>query len=504
MVMTGYFSRMEKERLHYQVGQRALVQARQIAAMPSMVEAVAQQDTDAVKALATRLRALSDATYITIGDSHGVRLFHVDEEKIGALMEGGDSGPALKDGRSYLSERRGSLGTSLRGKAPVRTADGRIIGIVSVGYTLSQLESWMCLQRNTLLLPMLLLLLFLLVCAWCFSLHIKRQMRSLEPDELARLLIQQEVLFESVFEGLIAIDAENRIIAINQAARRMLGLVQPVHLLTGEPVQEIVHPGSFFLDSPGQDKKDDIASFNNVKVIASRMGICINGIPQGAVISFRNKDDINTLSLQLSQIQQYADNLRAMRHEQINTFSTLAGLLHIKAYDDAMNMIQAQSERHQKIVDYVTMNFRNNPLAGLLIGKYYRAQELGIELTFDPGCYVAELPESLTHNEWISIVGNLLDNAFIATLKQPGSPRVVEFYLNAQGDEVVLEVADHGCGIPEAIRARIFERGITTSTSGDHGIGLWLVDSYVRQAGGTIFIDDNTPAGTIFTLTIPW
>jgi hypothetical protein len=53
------------------------------------------------------------------------------------------------------------------------------------------------------------------------------------------------------------------------------------------------------------------------------------------------------------------------------------------------------------------------------------------------------------------------------------------------------------------IRERIFERGITTKTRGDHGIGLYLIESYVTQAGGAIEVADNTPRGAIFSLFIP-
>lgn len=55
-------------------------------------------------------------------------------------------------------------------------------------------------------------------------------------------------------------------------------------------------------------------------------------------------------------------------------------------------------------------------------------------------------------------------------------------------------------GITPAIRERIFERGITTKTRGDHGIGLYLIESYVTQAGGSIEVADNTPRGAIFAL----
>ncbi len=149
------------------------------------------------------------------------------------------------------------------------------------------------------------------------------------------------------------------------------------------------------------------------------MAVILNNEPQGWVISFRSKDDINTLSLQLSQVQQYADNLRAVQHEHRNLISTIAGLLFLKRYNQALELIQQQSESHQKVIDFIARNFQDNHLAGLSIGKYYRAKELGLELIFDPACFVDRLPTALSHNEWISIVGNLLDNAYNASLRQP-------------------------------------------------------------------------------------
>ena len=504
LAMSWYLTNITKDRLHYQVGQRALIQAMQISAMPELVEAVQYNDLARIKALIDPMRSFSDATYITVGDEKGQRLYHVNPDEIGKYMEGGDSDEALFNAKSYVSVREGSLGSSLRGKSPVQDQTGRVIGIVSVGYTLEQLENWLSLQIGSLMFPMVVLLLLLLYCARRFSLHIKKQMLDMEPQQLSQLLIQQSVLFESVFEGLIAIDSFQKITAINQTARRMLNLSQPESELIGEAISSVVAPETFFYDAQNKNKKDEIVTFNGIKVIANRMAVILNNQPQGWVISFRSKDDINTLSLQLSQIQQYADNLRAVQHEHRNLISTIAGLLFLKRYDNALALIQQQSESHQKVLDFIAQNFKDHHLAGLLIGKYYRAKELGLELVFDPACYVESLPSSLSHNEWISIVGNLLDNAYNATLLNvAGSPQI-ECLINSEGSEVIIEVADQGIGIDENIRQHIFERGVTSRDSGDHGIGLWLVRCYVEQANGNIIIDNNSPYGTIFTLYLPF
>ncbi len=503
LAMSWYLTDITEERLHYQVGQRALIQAMQISAMPELVEAVQKRDLARIKALIDPMRSFSDATYITVGDASGQRLYHVNPDEIGKSMEGGDSDEALINAKSYVSVRKGSLGSSLRGKSPIQDATGKVIGIVSVGYTIEQLENWLSLQISSLLIPMAIMLLLLLYCARRFSLHIKKQMLNMEPQQLSQLLIQQSVLFESVFEGLIAIDSGYKITAINQTARRLLNLSQPETTLIGKGINNVISQETFFYDAPQANKKDEIVTFNQIKVIASRMAVILNNEPQGWVISFRSKDDINTLSLQLSQVQQYADNLRAVQHEHRNLISTIAGLLFLKRYDHALDLIQQQSESHQKVIDFIARNFQDNHLAGLLIGKYYRAKELGLELVFDPACFVDRLPTALSHNEWISIVGNLLDNAYNASLRQPQGSRQIECLINSDGHEVIIEIADQGCGIDEALRDRIFERGVTSSASKDHGIGLWLVRSYVEQAGGSIVVENNIPFGTIFTLYIP-
>lgn len=503
LAMSWYLTDITEERLHYQVGQRALIQAMQISAMPELVEAVQKRDLARIKALIDPMRSFSDATYITVGDASGQCLYHVNPDEIGKSMEGGDSDEALINAKSYVSVRKGSLGSSLRGKSPIQDATGKVIGIVSVGYTIEQLENWLSLQISSLLIPMAIMLLLLLFCARRFSLHIKKQMLNMEPQQLSQLLIQQSVLFESVFEGLIAIDSDYKITAINQTARRLLNLSQPEPTLIGKRISSVISQEVFFYDAPQTNKKDEIVTFNQIKVIASRMAVILNNEPQGWVISFRSKDDINTLSLQLSQVQQYADNLRAVQHEHRNLISTIAGLLFLKRYNQALELIQQQSESHQKVIDFIARNFQDNHLAGLLIGKYYRAKELGLELIFDPACFVDRLPTALSHNEWISIVGNLLDNAYNASLRQPQGSKQIECLINSDGQEVIIEIADQGCGIDEALRDRIFERGVTSSASKDHGIGLWLVRSYVEQAGGSIVVENNIPFGTIFTLYIP-
>lgn len=62
----------------------------------------------------------------------------------------------------------------------------------------------------------------------------------LEPKEIALLVRQQKALLEAIYEGVIAIDPQLRIITINHAARELLDLHQPAAGLLGRPIGDVI------------------------------------------------------------------------------------------------------------------------------------------------------------------------------------------------------------------------------------------------------------------------
>jgi two-component system, OmpR family, sensor kinase len=77
---------------------------------------------------------------------------------------------------------------------------------------------------------------------------------------------------------------------------------------------------------------------------------------------------------------------------------------------------------------------------------------------------------------------------------------------SATADEVRLWVRDTGPGVPPADRALIFERfGRSAVPPGDEGFGLGLsiVGAVVRAHGGTVSVEDATPPGALFVVTLP-
>ncbi len=175
---------------------------------------------------------------------------------------------------------------------------------------------------------------------------------------------------ESIYEGVIAVDSELRIEVVNQAARKLLGLSQPTCPARASHWRGD-RTGALFTRAVmlEHDTHDEICRFNALTVIASRVRIMLEDKLQGWVITFRDRNEIDSLSAQLSRVKRYVDNLRIMRHEQLNRMTTLSGLLHMERYDEAVRYIQAQSEHAQELLDFISSRFSSPTLCGLLLGK---------------------------------------------------------------------------------------------------------------------------------------
>jgi len=100
------------------------------------------------------------------------------------------------------------------------------------------------------------------------------------------------------------------------------------------------------------------------------------------------------------------------------------------------------------------------------------------------------------------IVDNLASNA----IKYGGSTPI-ELSAEVRGEEVHVQVRDHGGGIPAADRARVFERFERAVGPGERrsgfGVGLWLVRQLAEAMGGRVAVGDAPGGGALFTVTLP-
>ncbi|GAA0784244.1 ATP-binding protein [Marinobacterium sediminicola] len=493
--------------LQEQMGERALHVAKTIAAMPQIINAVDARDSSELQPLASLLARTSQARFVVIGDADGLRLAHPMPERLGLSMSEDDDdvlSPTLHQGLAQVTRAEGSLGRSMRARAPIWSIDGnRIIGIVSVGYLLDSVEALVDRYRLTLALVILAAFAFSVLTAIWFAGHFKKAIFGLEPEEIGRLFQERDATLQSVREGIIAINSQGQITTVNQAACRMLSLPQHTALI-GTPIQQLF-PDTRMLEVLTSDTPqfDQEVRVGDLQLIVNRLPLHQGNKVTGVVSSFRRKDELDLLSRKLTRIRQYADSLRSQAHEYSNKLHTIAGLIQIGATDEALNLIGQETRDHQALIHLLVEAVPDPILAGCLLGKYNRARELGLMLTIDPDSQMRDLPPELPREKLVSIIGNLLDNAFEATLSHGSTQPVITLSMTDLGDDLIFEIEDQGPGIPAETQQQIFAKGVTSKSEPGHGLGLHLVSTQLEQLGGTLTIEPGTSAGTRITIYIP-
>jgi signal transduction histidine kinase len=100
------------------------------------------------------------------------------------------------------------------------------------------------------------------------------------------------------------------------------------------------------------------------------------------------------------------------------------------------------------------------------------------------------------------LVLNLVRNAVEALVEQ-GAPGRICATAARVGQRVVLEIGDTGPGIPEALRARLFQPFATATRAGGSGLGLAIARDLARAHGGDISLVSSGASGTLFRVEIP-
>jgi len=506
--VAGYYL---SESLYNEIGQRALMVAKTVAASPSVISGIQQRDSEALLSLASGMAATNEALFIVIGDHEAIRLAHPSPDRIGRSMaddDGDDGAEALTSGRGYVSRAVGNLGDTVRGKAPVLVPEtGEIIGIVSVGYSVAQVGN--TIQRYKFILYGLvgLMLLVSILIAVVIAGRFKREIFGLEPEEIARLFEERNATLQSVREGIIAVNREGIITTVNRAALETLGFDTGTSLV-GQPIHEVL-PDSDLLSvlKTGIPEFDREVWLRNRQMVVNRLPVRQGDEAIGVVASFRLRDELDHVSQQLTRIQQYADTLRSQTHEYSNKLHTIAGLIQIGAHDDALSLIGRETSDHQSLIHLLLDAVPDPVIAGCLLGKYNRAREMGLHLDIDPGSQMTDIPDALPRDQLVSVLGNLIDNALEATRQHAGEGGCVMLSMTDLGHELIFEVDDQGIGIGigDDERERIFEKGVTSKhdSGKQHGYGLYLVRQFLDRWGGSITVESLPDAGSRFTLYLP-
>ena len=113
-----------------------------------------------------------------------------------------------------------------------------------------------------------------------------------------------------------------------------------------------------------------------------------------------------------------------------------------------------------------------------------------------------DVPEWVNKEKLVTVLSNLLENAYQAVTPLSEGQRVVNLSLTDLGNDLIFEVEDSGNGISEDIAEHIYERGVSSSNEKGKGIGLYLVKDILSYINGQITVNKSELGGVLFTVYI--
>ncbi|MBI3985881.1 MAG: cyclic nucleotide-binding domain-containing protein [Lentisphaerae bacterium] len=206
----------------------------------------------------------------------------------------------------------------------------------------------------------------------------------------------------------------------------------------------------------------------------------------------------------------------AIIHDFKNPFAVIvmaASLLRMEKadpskFDELCHLIEAQVSRMQTMADEVLEFSRGKPQLFVkpveleaFLNRFSRLnveylKSLGVE--FEIGRLVKTV--EMDADKILRILQNLVNNAVEAFGEKKGRVRV---RAEDRDDHVLLSVSDNGPGIPEHLRARVFEPFTTHGKPKGTGLGMAIAKSFVEAHHGRLWFESVTGKGTAFFIQLP-
>ena len=139
-----------------------------------------------------------------------------------------------------------------------------------------------------------------------------------------------------------------------------------------------------------------------------------------------------------------------------------------------------------------------------------RAKDKSFNAEFETKFDATLAPINVVPQDIGRVILNLINNAFYAVnarqkMEQDSDYKpLVTLTTSKQGDQVVIEVADNGTGMPDQVKEKIFQPFFTTKPTGEGtGLGLSLSYDIVKAHGGEIKVEATEGEGTEFVILLP-
>lgn len=350
-------------------------------------------------------------------------------------------------------------------------------------------------------------------------------------DEKIRLITnernEREVILSSMREGVLAVDAEGRILTLNDAVEKMFGI--QLSEAKGRPLLEVIRNIDLrrFISKSIQSKERTEAEI----ILPGQEKIFLQ--VHGSALRNADGDYMGTLVVlnDITRIRQL-ENIRKefianVSHEIKTPITSIMACIETltdelsdspETIHHLLDILSRQTNRLNSIIDNLLklsriewieqkgeIKLEEVKLYNLLQkviqerSEYSSLRKMKIILQCDSD-FKIKVNSSLLEQA----VANLLDNAI--EYSDADSSIIIQGYQDQSG--VIIKVIDHGCGIAKEHLSRIFERFYRvhkdrSRQSGGTGLGLAIVKHIINAHGGSVSVESTPGKGSVFTIKFP-
>ncbi len=339
---------------------------------------------------------------------------------------------------------------------------------------------------------------------------------------------EQAAVLGSMAEGVVAVDQDERIINMNQAAMSLFGV--RLEDARGRSVPEVIRNPDFqavvhaAVSGGPQPVEGDVTIYGNGERQLQAHGTILRDPDQRSIGALIVLNDVTRLRRLESLRRDFVANVS---HELKTPITSIKGFVETlqdgawsneKDAKDFLAIIAKHVDRLTSIIDDLlslsrieqeadggkmvreTARVRDVLSAAVQICQVKSAEK---NIRLDIRCDTSlSAPVNALLLEQALV--NLLDNA----IKYSPVQGVVEVAAAVEQGRLLLSVSDHGCGIEAEHLPRLFERFYRVDKArsrqmGGTGLGLAIVKHIAQAHGGTVTVESAPGKGSLFTIRIP-
>ncbi|MBE6786081.1 MAG: GHKL domain-containing protein [Ruminococcaceae bacterium] len=443
---------------------------------------------------------LEDIDVISVVNRDTVRLYHSNHELIGSIYDG--TLPNFRENSQgyYATTDNGPSGMQRRAYAAIYDEDGNYTGFVMAIMLMENIKTEIVQIILIFTLITIVAILMELLISAELSGKIKKSLLGYEPDVFTSMFRMRDNILESLDEGIVAVDSEGTIQFVNKSAVEMLTSDSDEESLVGKDIKSLSKSISSLNLLCSTDASHSVSSGDD-NILIDTIPIKEDDSVIGTVGILHDRKEYTKLMEDLTGTRYLVDSMRANNHDFTNKLHVILGLIQMEMYSEATSYIQNITMVQRETISKV-MNCINEPaVAALLIGKIARASELNVKFVLREGCYYSPTDISVPSEILVTVIGNLIDNAFesMNDMNYNGQKELL-FGMYSNPGALLMTTDDTGSGIEEGNIDRIFENGFSTKGAG-RGTGLYQVKNLVKNAGGKITVESQEGIGASFTVS---